>query len=52
VSVIEVNGGIHVLLTPLTETQKQLLELWGLPPDYYEALLRQFPKPACNTSEP
>ena len=52
VSVIEVNGGIHVLLTPLTETQKQLLELWGLPPDYYETLLRQFPKPACNTSEP
>jgi len=35
VSVVEVNGRTHALLSPLTEVQKRLLELWGLPPDLY-----------------
>ena len=37
ISVIEVNGRIHTLLSPLTEVQKRLLELWDLPPDLYES---------------
>src|SRR5262249_49096341 len=36
VSIVEVNGRSHVLLTPLTEIQQRLLELWDLPPDLYE----------------
>ncbi len=36
VSVVEVNGQTHALLSPLTEVQKRLLELWALPPDLYE----------------
>jgi transposase len=52
VSVVEVNGQIHVLLSPLTGVQKRLLELWGLPPDLYEKVARGFPKPPVNTSEP
>src|SRR4051812_43917126 len=52
VSVVEVNGRTHALLSPLTEVQKRLLELWGLPPDLYEKVARGFPKPPWNTSEP
>ena len=33
VSVVEVNGQIHALLSPLTEVQKRLLALWDMPPD-------------------
>ena len=33
VSVIEVGGQVHVLLSPLTEVHRRLLELWDLPPD-------------------
>jgi transposase len=52
VSVIEVNGLTHVLLAPLTQVQKRLLDLWGLPPDLYDNLARAFPKLPMNTSEP
>jgi hypothetical protein len=52
VSVVEVNGQMHALLSPLTEVQKRLLELWGLPPDLYENVRRGFQKPPSNTSEP
>lgn len=52
VSVVEVNGQVHALLSPLTEVQKRLLELWDLPPDLYEKVVRGFPKPPVNTSEP
>jgi transposase len=43
VSVVEVNGQTHVLLSPLTEVQKRLIDLWGLPPDLYEKVARGFP---------
>ena len=52
VSVIEVSGQVHVLLAPLTEVQRRLLDLWGLPPDLYDQVARGFPKPPPNTSEP
>jgi transposase len=52
VSVVEVNGQVHVLLAPLTEIQKRLLVLWDMPPDLYENVRRAFPKPPVNTSEP
>jgi transposase len=52
VSVVEVNGQIHALLSPLTEVQRRLLELWRMPPDLYEKIVCKFPKQALNTSEP
>jgi transposase len=52
VSVVEVNGQMHVMLSPLTEVQMRLLELWDLPPDLYEKVSRGFPKPPSKTSEP
>src|SRR3954469_5888598 len=52
VSVVEVNGQTYALLSPLTEVQKRLLDLWGLPPDLYEKVARGFPRPPPNTSEP
>ncbi len=52
VSVIEVSGQVHVLLSPLTQVQERLLDLWGLPPDLYDQVARGFPKPPPNTSEP
>jgi transposase len=45
ISVVEVNGQIHALLSPLTEVQKRLLELWGLPPDLYENVALGFLEP-------
>src|SRR3954468_7958432 len=45
ISVVEVNGRIHALLSPLTEVQKRLLELWDLPLDLYENVARGFPEP-------
>ena len=51
-SVIEVNGRSHALLSPLTEVQKRLLELWEMPPDLYETLAAGFPISPMNTSEP
>jgi transposase len=52
VSVVEVNGRLHTLLSPLTEVQKRLLELWDMPPDLYEKLVSGFPISAMKTSEP
>jgi transposase len=52
VSVVEVNGQTHALLSPLTEVQIRLLELWDLPPDLYKKVVRGFPIPPPNTSEP
>jgi transposase len=52
VSVVEVNGQFHVLLSPLTPVQRRLLELWDLPPDLYDRVVRGFPKLPPNTSEP
>jgi len=52
VSVIEVNGQVYALLSPLTEVQKRLLELWDMPPDLYENVRRGFPLTPENTSEP
>jgi transposase len=52
VSVVELNGQIHALLSPLTEVQKRLLDLWGLPPDCYDKLTSAFPRPPTKTSEP
>ena len=51
-SVIEVNGRTHMLLSPLTEVQQQLLKLWEMPPDLYETLAAGFSIPPMNTSEP
>ena len=45
ISVVEVNGRIHALLSPLTEVQRRLLELWDLPPDLYEKVVHGFPEP-------
>jgi transposase len=52
VSVVEVNGQRHALLSPLTKVQQRLLELWGLPPDLYEKVASEFPKSCPNASEP
>jgi transposase len=52
VSVVEINGQTHALLSPLTAVQQRLLELWSLPPDLYENVTRGFPKSPANTSEP
>lgn len=52
VSVIEVNGQQHALLTPLTKIQKELLDLWGLPPDLYEKIAQVIQKTTPNISEP
>jgi transposase len=43
ISVVEVNGKMHSLLSPLTAVQTRLLDLWGLPPDLYERVARGFP---------
>jgi hypothetical protein len=52
VSVVEVNGQTYALLSPLTEVQKRLLELWDMPPDLYENVARGFRKAPSNMSEP
>jgi transposase len=52
VSVVEINGQTHALLSPLTGVQTRLLELWGLPPDLYEKVVRGFPIPPMEMSEP
>src|SRR3954467_11536062 len=52
VSVVESDGQAHALLSPLTEVQIHLLELWGLPPDLYEKVVRGFPIPPMKMSEP
>jgi transposase len=52
VSVVEVNGQVHALLSPLSEVQKRLLQLWGLPADLYEKVACAFPRPPTKASEP
>jgi transposase len=52
ISVVEVNGQIYALLSPLTDVQKRLLELWDMPPDLYEKVACGFPIPPQNMSEP
>jgi hypothetical protein len=52
VSVVEINGQTHALLSPLTEVQRRLLALWGLPPDLYEKVAGGFPIPPVKMSEP
>jgi len=52
VSVVESNGQTYALLSPLTEVQTRLLELWGLPPDLYEKVARGFPISPGKMSEP
>jgi transposase len=52
VSVVAIGGEVHVLLSPLTEVQRRLLELWHLPPNLYETIANRFPKPPPNKSEP
>jgi transposase len=52
VSVVEVNGQTHALLSPLTEVQIRLLKLWDLPPDLYKKVVRGFPISPTDTSEP
>ena len=52
VSVVEIDGHRHALLSPLTEVQKRLLALWDLPLDLYEKVASGFPIPPMNTSEP
>src|SRR3954447_25382020 len=52
VSVVEVNGQTYALLSPLTEVQRRLLELWDMPPDLYENVARGFRKAPSNMSEP
>jgi transposase len=41
VTVVEVAGVIHVLLTPLKAIHRRLLELWGLPSDLYETVAQK-----------
>src|SRR3954453_23833330 len=45
VSVVEVNGQTYAMLSPLTEVQKRLLELWDLPLDLYANVARKFTEP-------
>ena len=52
VSVVAFDGQSHALVSPVTAVHRRLLELWGLPPDLYEKLVREFPIPPPNTSEP
>src|SRR5450755_2739983 len=52
VSVVEVDGQVHMLLSPLTQVQRRLLELWDLPSDLYDRVARGFPETPLNTSEP
>ena len=51
VSVVEVNGRIHALLSPLTEVQRRLLDLWDMPPDLYDQLTEAFPTSPTNTPD-
>jgi transposase len=52
VSVVEVAGQICILLSPLSEVQQRLLDLWDLPPHLYEDVILHFPKPPPFRSEP
>ena len=51
-TVIEIDGQVCGLLSPLSDPHKRLLELLGLSADIYERLIPHFQKPALNLSEP
>lgn len=51
VSVVEVGGRAHVLLSGVSELQRRLLSLLNMPPDLYENVVHLFPKPPPKTSE-
>ena len=44
-AVVEVAGQVAAHLTPLSDLQQKLLELWGLPSDLYQHLTLHFPEP-------
>ena len=44
VSMVEVAGVVHVLLTPLKGIHQRLLDLWGLPADLYETVAQTIEK--------
>jgi transposase len=52
VSVVEVHDRTHVLLSPLTEVQRRLLDLWDMPPGLFDKLAGAFPTSPTNTSDP
>jgi transposase len=52
VSLVEVGGQAHVLLSGVTALQRRLLQLLDMPPDLYENVARLFPRTPPNTSEP
>jgi transposase len=52
ISVVEVGEQYHVLLSPMSKLQRQLLELWGLAADLYDCLVQCIPKPPPIMSEP
>lgn len=52
ISVVEVNGQVHVLRSPLTQVQRHLLALWDLPPNLHDQVARGFLKTLLKTSEP
>jgi transposase len=52
VSVVEVNGTVHALLSPLSEVQKRLLILWDLPRDLYDKVASGLPTTPVKRSEP
>src|SRR5262249_40811954 len=52
VSLVEVHGCLHVLLSPMTKVQQRLLQLCDLPPDLYEKVARGFPQTTERMSEP
>jgi hypothetical protein len=51
-TVIEIDGQVCGLLSPLSDQHKRLLELLGLSADIYERLIPHFQKPALLLSEP
>jgi transposase len=51
-TVIEIEGQVCGLLSPLSDQHQRLLELLGLSADIYGRLIPHFLKPALNLSEP
>ena len=44
-AVVEVADQVAAHLTPLSDLQQELLDLWGLPSDLYQHLTLHFPEP-------
>jgi transposase len=49
---VEVDGSVHVFLSPLKPIQVRILQLLNLPSDLYEKVARNFSISPQNTSEP